>query len=96
MKEQLTIHEKANDHVRKVEEDFVIDTVKETCRARKAADGCGCRNCVNHLRTMEEICEDEAYRLTNVPVIDHEEVLLADYAMLRFLEERKKKRGNRE
>lgn len=86
----------ANEYVRKVEEDFVVDTVKETCRARKAAEGCGCRNCVNHLQTMEEICEDEARRLTMVPKVDHEALWEIRRAINRLDEEMEKKRGNRE
>lgn len=67
MKESPTILTQATDYVSSLE-------LKEIERLDSAARVCGCNSCVRQ-------AEIELDRLTDVPDIDHEELLLINYAL---------------
>ena len=80
-----------NQAVQEIHEEFALNLIEETKRARKAAETCRCRTCVSCAEDLFEQCEDEAYRINNIPPMDHEEEIIMHFALRRMKEEQDKK-----
>lgn len=63
-----------------------LEMIEDAHAARKAADGCGCPQCVSWAERADFDCEVEAWRITKQPEFDHEEVILMNYALIRLQE----------
>lgn len=60
--------------------------IEDAHAARKAAEGCGCPQCVGWAERADMECEVEAWRITRQPEFDHEEEWLMHQALIKLQE----------
>lgn len=84
-----------NDEIQRILEDYACEILRELAEYRRKAEFCGCHQCKMHLQSLEDECEAEAYRLTRIPALDHEEKWIMHQAINKLERTAKEKRDQR-